>query len=309
MSNETNEFLPTRWSLLSRLKAWDDQQSWREFFDAYWKLIYSTALKAGLTHAEAQGVVQKTVIAIIAILASMLLPALARAKGAAHTAACLGNLLQLQKAWLMYADDHAGLLPAATTRTVSDPRLPGINMGVGDLGSWVVGHPRLDTNDANTRKGTLFPYLKAPAVFICPADKSRTLSDSRGKSFPTTRFYSLSVYFNGTSGDANIINRQRAKLSPIDQPSDRFTFVDRNETGGGGNPVYFIAPPETKSLNWGPSPSYNHRPTTRHHRCYTLAFADGHARRVRLERPAQVQDALPGGRGLARLQAWIPAPK
>ena len=64
MPNETNEFLPTRWSLLSRLKDWDDQQSWREFFDAYWKLIYSTALKAGLTHAEAQEVVQETVIAV-----------------------------------------------------------------------------------------------------------------------------------------------------------------------------------------------------------------------------------------------------
>ncbi|MBI3417174.1 MAG: sigma-70 family RNA polymerase sigma factor [Verrucomicrobia bacterium] len=64
MSNDADEFLPTRWSLLSRLKDWDDQQSWRDFFDAYWKLIYSTALKAGLTHAEAQEVVQETVIAV-----------------------------------------------------------------------------------------------------------------------------------------------------------------------------------------------------------------------------------------------------
>lgn len=64
MSNEATEILPTRWSLLSRLKDWDDQRSWREFFDAYWRLIYSTALKAGLSHSEAQDVVQETVITV-----------------------------------------------------------------------------------------------------------------------------------------------------------------------------------------------------------------------------------------------------
>ncbi len=64
MQEERDEFLPTRWSLLSRLKDWDDQESWRQFFDTYWKLIYSTALKAGLTHTEAQEVVQETVISI-----------------------------------------------------------------------------------------------------------------------------------------------------------------------------------------------------------------------------------------------------
>jgi len=59
-----DEFLPTRWSLLSRLKDWDDQESWRQFFDTYWKLIYGTALKTGLTNTEAQEVVQETFIAI-----------------------------------------------------------------------------------------------------------------------------------------------------------------------------------------------------------------------------------------------------
>src|SRR5262245_29981225 len=64
MQNDANEFLPTRWSLLSRLKDWDDQDSWRQFFDTYWKLIYSTALKAGLTHTEAEEVVQEVVISV-----------------------------------------------------------------------------------------------------------------------------------------------------------------------------------------------------------------------------------------------------
>jgi RNA polymerase sigma-70 factor (ECF subfamily) len=58
------EFLPTRKSLLTRLRNWDDQEGWREFFDIYWKFIYSVAVKAGLSDAEAQDVVQETVIAV-----------------------------------------------------------------------------------------------------------------------------------------------------------------------------------------------------------------------------------------------------
>lgn len=64
MPVDADEFLPTRRSLLSRLKDSDDQISWRKFFDTYWKLIYGVAIKAGLNDAEAQDVVQETVIAV-----------------------------------------------------------------------------------------------------------------------------------------------------------------------------------------------------------------------------------------------------
>jgi hypothetical protein len=32
---QTEEFIPTRYSLLSRLQDWDDQESWKDFFDTY----------------------------------------------------------------------------------------------------------------------------------------------------------------------------------------------------------------------------------------------------------------------------------
>lgn len=60
----TRDALPTRYSLLSRLEHWDDHQSWKEFFETYWRLIYSVATKSGLTDAEAQDVVQETVICV-----------------------------------------------------------------------------------------------------------------------------------------------------------------------------------------------------------------------------------------------------
>ncbi len=56
--------LPTRESLLSRLRSWDQQDSWREFFESYWRLIFDAARKAGLDEAAAQDVVQETVIAV-----------------------------------------------------------------------------------------------------------------------------------------------------------------------------------------------------------------------------------------------------
>ena len=58
----SDTLLPTRQSLLWRLRDWQDQTSWRDFFDTYWRLIYNVARKSGFTDAEAQDVVQNTFI-------------------------------------------------------------------------------------------------------------------------------------------------------------------------------------------------------------------------------------------------------
>ncbi|MCW5551622.1 MAG: hypothetical protein KIS67_05575 [Verrucomicrobiae bacterium] len=44
-----SELLPTRRSLLDRLRNWEDQASWRDFFNTYWKFIYGVAIKSGLS--------------------------------------------------------------------------------------------------------------------------------------------------------------------------------------------------------------------------------------------------------------------
>lgn len=64
MKNKEAELIPTRASLLHRLKNWQDDSSWRDFFNIYWKLIYGVGRKAGLSDAEAQDVVQETLISV-----------------------------------------------------------------------------------------------------------------------------------------------------------------------------------------------------------------------------------------------------
>lgn len=64
MAARLEDLIPTRASLLSRIKDWEDRDSWQDFFNTYWKLIYGTARKAGLTDAEAQDIVQETVLSV-----------------------------------------------------------------------------------------------------------------------------------------------------------------------------------------------------------------------------------------------------
>jgi RNA polymerase sigma factor (sigma-70 family) len=64
LDQESSEWLPTRASLLERLRQWSDNASWQEFFDTYWKLIFRTARAAGLERNDAEEVVQETIICV-----------------------------------------------------------------------------------------------------------------------------------------------------------------------------------------------------------------------------------------------------
>jgi RNA polymerase sigma factor (sigma-70 family) len=64
VKNRNHELIRTRTTLIKRLKNWQDQASWQDFFDTYWKLIYGVAVKSGLTGTEAQDVVQETMFSV-----------------------------------------------------------------------------------------------------------------------------------------------------------------------------------------------------------------------------------------------------
>lgn len=64
VQDESNAFLPTRSSLLVRLKEWNDSESWDEFFHSYSRSILNLGLKRGLNRSEAEEVVQETMVAV-----------------------------------------------------------------------------------------------------------------------------------------------------------------------------------------------------------------------------------------------------
>lgn len=64
MQSDRQESIATRHSLLERLKEWRNDADWRDFFEAYWELVYNVARRRGLTDTEAQEVVQETIIGV-----------------------------------------------------------------------------------------------------------------------------------------------------------------------------------------------------------------------------------------------------
>jgi RNA polymerase sigma-70 factor (ECF subfamily) len=64
MAEPSDDSIPTRASLLGRLKNWDDQASWEDFVQTYSRLIRGFAIQSGLTEDEAKEVEQETLLCV-----------------------------------------------------------------------------------------------------------------------------------------------------------------------------------------------------------------------------------------------------
>ena len=112
------------------------------------------------------------VIAIIAVLASLLLPALSKGRARAQTIDCVDHLRQLQLCWHMYAHDNDGVLtPNNFVYSVSMGTTNAPVIG-DDQMSWCRTLAPLDTNAINADTSLLFDYNRNPAIYHCPADTS-----------------------------------------------------------------------------------------------------------------------------------------
>jgi prepilin-type N-terminal cleavage/methylation domain-containing protein/prepilin-type processing-associated H-X9-DG protein len=224
-------------------------------------------------------------IAIIAILAGMLLPALAKSKTKAQGIKCMNNNKQLMLAWRMYAED-------ANDKIVH---------GYGARYGWV-GTSSLDFNGGNPSnwdvnqdlaKSPLWTYSgKAPAIFKCPADTATvkpTGGQYRGQTVPRVRSMAMSNWVGG-NGDASAGGtgdgtdggwangepwKVYNKMGDMTDPGPSMTWVMMEEREDSINDGFWIT--------WMPgypemsSTKIVDYPASYHNRAVGISFADGHA--------------------------------
>jgi prepilin-type N-terminal cleavage/methylation domain-containing protein/prepilin-type processing-associated H-X9-DG protein len=200
------------------------------------------------------------VIAIIAILASLLLPVLSKAKTKGQGIQCLNNLRQFGIAWTLYNGDNAERVPP--------------NSGLVSTNTWVQGWldpwtPSPDnTNTLYLTQSLLAPYLgQALGVWHCPGDQSglmRSVSMNRWLNSDLTP-----DEFGGLPPRYKVILRASDMTYPA--PSQTFVFVE--ERADSINDGYFVVVMDLQ----GASAKLVNYPASYHNGAGNLAFADGHS--------------------------------
>jgi prepilin-type N-terminal cleavage/methylation domain-containing protein/prepilin-type processing-associated H-X9-DG protein len=207
------------------------------------------------------------VVAIIAILAGLVAPGIARAKSRAATIQCLNNFKQLNLGWQMYAVENDDVLGSNNAVKIADGATDKQLAGL----SWAL----VDPTEAGIKGGYLFEYNGDIRIYSCPADKNPgglTPLPERKRS------YTMSQSVNGyPEYDAFVFKNipMFKKLTDIRSPNvDRcLVFIDEDE-----NTIMdslFGIP--TEKFNPNREEEWWSLPSNRHNQAANLSFADGHA--------------------------------
>ncbi len=213
-------------------------------------------------------------IAIIAILMAILMPALKIAREQARGVNCLANQRSLAQAYIMYVDDNGGSMPAgwaayAPVNGVPAWVMPPLDYAGGQVVQMATGDVTLQQRYNGLEAGVLYPYLKTVKVYHCPGDNRITQGTSLGRSpaYCIYRSYSLPDYLRATQA------KDPKKLFTFKEPAEKMLFVEDIYDGLSGNYNHegWSYNPHTDQL-WDPLGIF-------HSDACTFSFMDGHADR------------------------------
>ena len=227
------------------------------------------------------------VIAIIALLLSVLIPALQIAKEQAQGIACMANMKGISNSWYMYNDDNDGNIIGANQTL--DPYRDFLWWDPPETCYAWVCTPQTDSGDdrknactaeeeiIGIQRGLLYPYTEAEDVYHCPGDrryKDPPTLDENNDNIPDLggdggyRSYSI---VGGANGEDTVWGYIRlTKMTQLKNPSDKYILVEEAEPRGWNQHSWVIYPDLDDSRWVDPIAIW-------HNKKSTLGYADGHA--------------------------------
>jgi len=216
------------------------------------------------------------VISIIALLVSILMPALSGARGQARAVVCSSNQRQLVLGWIYYADDNNGRLPGGhngEAYSIEPGRVDWVAAPQDEAGNHIpVETATVEDKIRGIERGSIFQYTQHAYLYNCPDDR-RDIQKTALRSYGIPGSMNGDCYWKTLGDEGWCVHEYggptNTKYANIRRPSEKYVFVEE-----GTDAAYS----SWGSWNqFGSGDQWLDPPALRHGNVTNLGFADGHA--------------------------------